>query len=126
MSTNNPVFENVERAPYELLRLVAQLGVTPVANPLTAEQLQIAAAIHDHAGNATNTILSGLEAIGRAISCAAQNPHWQLSPANFSDIGGLIAHLAVEAQALHDAADDARHDIERSLKTRAKPVGGQA
>lgn len=110
----NPEFHNVERAPYELMQLVAKLGVTNLDQPLTLEQRQIAEAIERHAANATDTILSGLEAIGRAISCAALNPNWQLSVTNMGDIGGLITHLAVEAQALHDTTAGIRSDLERT------------
>lgn len=124
MSHANSEIQNVERAPYELFRLVAKLGVTSVDSPLSSEQRQIAEAIEHHANTATNTILNGIEAIGRAISCAALNPNWKLSSTNLSDLGGVITHLAVEAQALHDTADDIRCDLARTADAASKTNQG--
>lgn len=116
MSTQNPEFLNIERAPYELVKLVAKLGVTRIDKPLSVAQCQVAEAIEQHAANATDTILSGIEAIGRAISCASVNPQWQLSSTTMNHLGCLITHLAVEAQVLHDTSADIRSDLARTTR----------
>lgn len=121
---DNPEFQNAERAPYELLQLVAKLGVTEVGVPLSDEQRHLAEAIETHAHNATDVILSGIEAIGMALACAAVNPNWQLSSTNVNNLGMLIAHLAVEAQALHDTTSDIRYDLAQAKEATAKPARG--
>lgn len=120
----NPEFFNTERAPYELPKLIARLGVPQLGTPLTLEQTQIAQAIEKHIDNATDTILNGIEAVGRALACSAQNPNWQLSTINLSDIGTLIAHLAVEAQSLHEIGGDIRVVLGRNTKDGHKGAAG--
>lgn len=117
MSARNPHFNNVERAPYEVLSLMAKLGETRLDQVLTDDQRQMADAIKQHAANATDVLLNGIEAIGRILSCSVMNENWQPSTTNLNDIGALISHLAVEAQAMYETRNDIICTIEHHAKS---------
>lgn len=117
MSARNPHLNNVERAPYEVLSLVTKLGETRLDRSMTDDQRQMAEAIAQHTLNATDVILSGIDAIGRILSCAVLNEQWQPSMTNLNDLGALISHLAVEAQAMHETRNDIITTIEHHTKS---------
>lgn len=106
MSANNPELNNFERPAYELHTLLARLGQPSSAKRLTPEQLNIADAIKKHASNASETILDGLESLGQLMVMAGTNDQYTLEHGHISSLGKLIAHLAVEAQALAIAESD--------------------
>jgi hypothetical protein len=68
----------------------------------TPDQCLIAAAIEDHASNASETLLDGLEALGHLMSVAGANGDRELSSHHLMMLGGLVAHIAVEAQYLQE------------------------
>jgi hypothetical protein len=97
----NPYFKNTDRAPYELGCLLQQLPEDfSTIVPITPDVLLKVTAEADHARNANNTLMSGLEALGKTMFVAAS--HEQLDDLTVSDLGCLIQHLAVEAQFLQE------------------------
>jgi hypothetical protein len=124
MSANNPLFNNAERAAYELPNLLTKLGVTSLSRPLVGEQRQLAEAAIQHASNASVVILDGIESIGHLLSYAALNESMQLSSSHINNIGVLIAHLAVEAQAMRETESDLRVTLEYQNNSGAKQTQG--
>lgn len=123
-SRRNSHFNNIERAPYELTHLIRKLPSSlSKLSKSKAETRQIAQAAANHARNANDTVLFGLEAIGKLIFIAGANNDHELDRASMADLGALITHLAVEAQAMQQTDSDIRFALqERSLKV----VGGGA
>lgn len=124
MSANNSLFNNADRAAYELPNLLTKLGVTSISCPLVGEQRQLAEAAMQHASNASGVILDGIESIGQLLSHAALNDGMQLSTAHINNIGVLIAHLAVEAQAMRETESDLRVTLEYQNNGGAKQAQG--
>lgn len=102
----NPYYRNPGRAPYELGHLLQQLpsdyGIAPSAEP---EQAQMASAIAKHADVSGNTILSGIEAIGRLMEIAATHDDEEVSSHTIFCLGDLLQHLAVEGQYVRSVGD---------------------
>lgn len=98
---DNPNFRFVDRAPYELRRLMRQLppDLSPY-QPVTDEHRLIAEAAHTHASNAADTITCGLEALGHILSVAALSKDHDVESRHLARIGELIQHLAVDLQAI--------------------------
>lgn len=101
MTAQNPLFQNVGRAAYEMPGLLRLLGHPDGLTPLTNEQHQIADAIESHADDAINSIASGLEAIGAVMGLVGHSED-VLGGLHLAGMGDLIKHLAVELQHLHD------------------------
>lgn len=105
-TTEKSYFNHIDRAPYELGHLLQRLPEhfssfskqTP-----TAESRLIAAAAANHALNANETVMRGLETLGRLVFAAADNDELgEISSHDMRSLGGLITHLAVEAQFLQE------------------------
>lgn len=102
-STDNPHFDRISRAPYEIGHLLKKLPVGFSAYaPLTPDTRLIAEAAQTHASNANDTLMRGLEAIGDVVSVAGANQDGQLSELSLMRLGELITHLSVEAQFLQE------------------------
>lgn len=102
-ATENPHFARVDRAPFEIGRLLqAMPEVFSAHAPIEPEHQLLGAAVAQHAWNANQTLLSGLEAIGHILQVAANNKEWEVDPQHVSRLGGLITHLAVEAQLMQE------------------------
>jgi len=99
--SSNPYFKNTDRAPYELGCLLQQLPEDfSTVMPISPDVLLKVKAAADHAQNANDTLMSGLEALGKTMFVAAS--HEQLDDLTVSDLGCLIQHIAVEAQFLQE------------------------
>lgn len=108
MSPNGPEFKNAEQAAYELPWLLRRLGQDSAA-ALSPEQRLIAQAAQGHAYNASDDVLSGIEAIGSLLFIAGNNDQWPLNSTQLCNIGVLIKHLAVEAQFLKETEAEMRY-----------------
>lgn len=95
----NPLFQHVHRAPYEYSRLMHRLPAkcSPF-EPQTDESYMIADAIASHASNALGTVVSGLQALGAVLMKLGCEGESGISSDQLRDLGGLIQHLAVEAE----------------------------
>ncbi len=104
ITNKNPHFKHISRAPYELGRLLQEIGeINAFGKPkVTAEASQKIQAAIQHAENANVAVLSGLEALGECLFKASENLHFTLDYDVVGDIGCLIQHLAVEAQFLQE------------------------
>lgn len=102
MSLANPHFdiEKIERAPYELARLLQDLAPKHEASKLTKDQRQIVHAAADHAANYNTAVLGGIEAIGQLLFAAATNDKGPVEQRVVADIGALLSALAVQSQFL--------------------------
>jgi len=107
MSANNPHFQNIGRAPYELPYLVKSLGDVDRSAPLDAEQTHKAEAITSHAFNATEIVAGGLESIGHLMSMVG-NSEDEVDGRHVANLGDLIKHLAAEIEYLHEVETDMR------------------
>lgn len=108
MTIYGPEFQNISRPAYELPTLLARLGVTPVGRALTDDQRHLAQAIARHASNATETILDGIESVCHLLMSVALADQVELNRTHVANVGFLLTHLAVEAQAMRDTESDMR------------------
>lgn len=119
----NPAFNNVGRAPYELGYLVKNIGEIAVDAVLTeAQRNQVGAAV-THAQNSTETLLDGLESIGKMLALIGPLDE-RVDGDVVTNIGELIAHLAVEVQYVRDVEDEMSGILTRDKAANAKKKGG--
>ena len=91
---SNPYFNRIERAPYELGQLLLQLpDYFSAFAPMEPDVLLKASAAADHARNANDTLMHGLEAL--------------------AVLGCLIQHIAVEAQFLQETERSTKFAVQR-------------
>lgn len=103
----NPHFDNIERAPYELGRLLKNMPADFSSfSSASHETLLMAAAAAQHASNANDALLRGLGALGKAMCVAGNSDDFELENRDISGLGELIQHLAIEMEFLRGTADD--------------------
>ena len=100
-------FQHIERAPFELGRLLRALPRYLSDPELTDEQRDMAAAAANHANNYSASLLSGLESLGRVLWSAALNAEQQVDNRDFAGVGQLVSALAVQLQYLDDFRGEA-------------------
>jgi hypothetical protein len=132
--TENPHFARIPRAAYEIGHLLKKLPTNFSAyEPLDPDTRLMAEAAKQHASNANDTLMHGIEALGSVVSIAGGNQDGEISQTSLMRLGELIAHLSVEAQFMQEldwsigdvlAADDLRANGKKPLK--AVPKGGAA
>ena len=98
----NPYLDHIHRAPYELGYLLKRLSPDFAwhSKPV-GDDLLIAKAAVRHASNANETVLSGIEAIGKMMFAVA-NSEYSVEQQHVAHLGELISHLAVESQFLQE------------------------
>lgn len=116
MSTTNPHFHHIERAPYELGCLLRRLPPYLSAPALTDEQRDMAAAAADHASNYSTSLLAGLESLGRIMWCAALNDQQQVEHGDFADVGQMVAALAIQLQYLNFFHGEVEQHVHRGAQ----------
>lgn len=117
----NPHFNRIDRAPYEFGELIRQLPYCLSALPNSStETRQMADAAARHADNANATLMDGLEALGKLLQIAGSNKDGQVDGQDLASIGGLITHIAVEAQFLQQTKSDLRF----ALREHSRKVAG--
>jgi hypothetical protein len=80
-TTDNPHFQRIERAPYELGHLLQKMPESfSAVKPETSEDCLIAAAAAQHASNANQTVMNGLEALGQILFVASNNEQNEIEP----------------------------------------------
>ncbi|BBP04415.1 hypothetical protein TPL01_21060 [Sulfuriferula plumbiphila] len=118
--TANPYFTNIERAPYELGHLLRKLPehFSAFSKQIpTAESRLIAAAATRHAGNANETLMRGLDTLGRIIFAAADNEALgETSSSDMRSLGSLLSHLAIEAQFLQETQSGLEFTLQELAK----------
>ena len=119
----NPAFNNVGRAPYELGYLVKNIGEIGMDAVLTDRQRNQVAAAVTHAQNSTETLLSGLESIGKMFALIGPLEE-RVDGDVVTNMGELIAHLAVEVQYVRDVEDEMSGILTRDNVANAKKKGG--
>lgn len=115
MIANNPLFKHVDRAAYELPDLLKQLGEVDCSKPVPQEQMHMVSAVAQHARNAQNTLLDGLESLGRLMTVAGLNDEYTLAGDDVAKLGSLLTHIAVEAEFLRFTESEMSY-IERAQK----------
>jgi len=99
----NPHFEHVARAPYELGHLLKKMPADfSRVNSITADDRLIAEAAIDHARNANDTLMHGLEALGHLMFVAGTNDNSGIDSSDIASLGYLISHIAVESEFLQE------------------------
>lgn len=104
MSDQNICRDKVERAPYEFGRLLRSLPDSldlPTAS-ITDEQSKQLVAADCHAAEYINTLLNGLESMGRLIYSASLNTRQTLESQDVAQVGRLVTELAVQLQFLDE------------------------
>ena len=120
MSTPNPHFNQIERAPYELGHLFRKLPYDfPADQAMPSDQRQQVEAVISHAWNANYTLMNGIEAIGQLLFTAANSKGNPTDASVFADIGTLIKHLAVEAHFLQEQQFDLQAVLDRDERRAA-------
>jgi uncharacterized protein (DUF1800 family) len=121
MSASNPHIKHLDRAPYELGRLIAMMPRSlPRDRALTADELQMLEAVSAHASTAMDNIEHGLEALGALLFSASESKEFPIDSRHIGAIGTLIKHLAVESQFARRCSDHAASDLSNHEALRAK------
>lgn len=121
IANDNPHFAHIPRAPYEIGCLLKKLPVGFSAyEPLTPDSRLIAEAAQQHAGNANDRLMRGLEALGEVVSTAGGNENREVSQTSLMWLGELIAHLSVEAQFMQELDWSIRDVLEADDRRAAK------
>lgn len=121
MSASNPYIKHMERAPYELGRLIAMMPRSlPRDRTLTDDELQMLEAVSVHASTAMDNIEHGLEALGAVLFSASESKDYPLDSRHIGAIGTLIKHLAVESQFVRSWLDRSASDLSNHEALRAK------
>lgn len=104
MSDQNIYHDNVERASYEFGRLLRALpdALDLPSTAITDEQRKQLTAADCHAAEYTNTLLNGLESMGRVIYSASLNTRQGLELRDVAQVGILVTELAVQLQFLDE------------------------
>ena len=118
--TENAHFACIDRAPFEIGRLLQQMPqVFSAYLPIDPDDRLLGEAVAQHADNANQTLLNGIEALGHILQIAGNNKDWTVDADQISRLGGLIVHLAVEAQFLQEVEGNFRYAIDADDKRRA-------
>lgn len=104
---DNPHFNHVERAPFELGKILLEL-------PRYGSQIesgdkdgaQRAEAAVRHATNAKSTLLYGLESLGKCLFIAGTSDSYELKDNEIADLGCLIRHIATELHMLDGVVEE--------------------
>ena len=119
--TENPHFARIDRAPFEIGRLLQRMPeVFSAYAPIDPDDRLLGEAVAQHADNANQTLLNGIEALGHILQVAGSNKEWTIDADQISRLGGLIVHLAVEAQFVQEIESNFRHAIDADDKRQAK------
>lgn len=111
LTGKNPYFKHINRAPYELGRLLmAMPKYLSSSKKYEPEIYQMADAAESHAANASNTLLHGLESIGNLITKTGLNEEYPIDSSDLVDLGELIRHISVELQFLRGIESD-MHEV---------------
>lgn len=104
MSDQNIHHTNVERAPYELGRLLRSLpdSLDLPTVEITDEQHKKLIAADCHAAEYSGTLLNGLESLGRVMYSASLNQRQTLETSDVAQVGLLVTELAVQLQFLDE------------------------
>jgi hypothetical protein len=120
--SENPHLTHIDRAPYELGYLLRGLPADFASfKPASATAVLMADAAATHAGNATDTLLSGLEALGNILFVAGANEENEIDKGDIASLGALIAHLAIECQFMQETAHDLRWILAEQKKNFGSP-----
>jgi hypothetical protein len=119
----NPAFNNVGRAPYELGYLVKNIGEISMDVVLTDDLRNKVSAAVTHAQSSTETLLSGLESLGKMLALIGPLDE-RVDGDVVTNIGELIAHMAVEVQYVRDVEDELTGILSRDKAASAKKKGG--
>ena len=123
MSQSRPIFQRVERAPYELGRLLRGLPRHLHGASLDAEQLEQIEAANKHAQNSTLILLDGLQSLGRVMFAAGANED---SPAHVGDcarVGMLVTEIALQLEFLNDFREEVAEHNRRNARPGAREEG---
>jgi hypothetical protein len=111
-TTENSYLKFINRAPYELARLLQHLPADfSSCSPASEDAIKMAEAAAQHAENALSTVHHGIEAMGEALFVAFENDDYDISPHNLRGIASLIQHLGVEAQLLSETKDEMEYIV---------------
>lgn len=100
----NPLFNHVYRPAYELPSLMKVIGVDG-GGPMDDGMRNAVEAAAQHANNAKETLLEGIETIGSLMMQLSQLSD-AIDGRDLVGIGGLVRHIAVEVQYLVDVEDE--------------------
>lgn len=108
----NPAFKHTERASYELGFLLRSLPRYLHGTPLKTEQLQEIEAADIHAVNCRNTLLDGLQSLGRVLWAAGVNEAFPADVGDCARVGMLVTEIALQIEFLNDFREDvAQHNL---------------
>ncbi|HXA48022.1 MAG TPA: hypothetical protein VNW52_10360 [Burkholderiaceae bacterium] len=113
-SSVNPHLKNIDRSRYELSYLLRELPSNFHGHShATPDTLLIVEAARDHADNATNTLIHGLEAVGEVLFLAGANDEYEVNARHISSIGSLISYVANDLQFLHETKGHLSYALQR-------------
>jgi hypothetical protein len=98
MTYSNPAFKNRGRASYEFGFLLRSLPRHLHGTDLSRDQLNEVEAADRHAGNCGDTLLDGLQSLGRILWSAGTNEDFPPEPSDFARIGLLVTEVATQIE----------------------------
>lgn len=120
MSIDNPYFNHDGRAPYDLGFLMRRLPDSFQADhAMTTDERQQVDAANRFAGNATMTLVDGMESLGELLFLASGNEEYPLESRHLANIGNLIKHMAVETQFLIEQQGNLQSNLDQDAKRTA-------
>ena len=123
MSQPQPIFQRLERAPYELGRLLRSLPRHLHGASLDAEQLEQIDAANKHAQNSTLILLDGLQSLGRVMWAAGVNEDFPAYVGDCARVGMLVTEIALQLEFLTDFREEvAEHNL-RNAQSGARQEG---
>ena len=112
----------VDRAPYRLSHLLREMPAGFSAHrPVAERDREHIEKVGQHAENANDTLMHGLQALGHVIMNAALNEEGGVEAHHLARLGDLITHLAVEAEAMQELIWSTDSALQRSAWTAVRP-----
>jgi hypothetical protein len=112
MNQSTPIFQNSERAAYELGDLLRHIPAQLHGASMSAEILERIQAADTHAMNSTVILLDGLQSMGRVMYSACLSEAGAPDIADCARVGMLATEIALQLEFMNDFRREvAEHNV---------------
>lgn len=121
MSQSKPIFQNRERASFEVGSLLRHLPSNLLGTSLNTLQLKQIEAAEQHAVNSSVILLDGLQSLGRVLWSAGVNEEFPPEVGDCARVGALITEIALQLEFLNEFREEvAEHNLRNVRKGQSK------
>jgi hypothetical protein len=121
MIKSTSLFQNSERASYELALMLRDLPAQLHGAPLNAELLEQVEAADRHATNSTTILLDGLQSLGRVMYSAGVNKEVPSDAGDCARVGAMITEIALHLEFMNDFREEvAEHKLHIAVSSARK------